>query len=218
MRTTMQWLKTGFIACGLALMAMVCATAQTPEVSQSVEAPDVLIGRVSNEVLDLLKKDQALRSGNVDRIMAVVNGKIMPHVNFTRMTAMAVGPAWRDATPEQKQQLQHELELLLVRTYAGALDQVNQDMRFDMKPFRGSPSDTDVTVNSEFRGAGNPVEVSYRLRREADGWKVYNVNVAGVWMVESYRSQFQPQLNAGGVQALIDALHERNQQNADAAK
>lgn len=211
----MKWLKSLLVATGLIFAGMTAALAQG---ANAAEAPNVLIERVSNEVLDLLKKDQALRSGNIERVMEVVDEKVMPHVNFARMTALAVGPAWREATPEQRQQLQDEFELLLVRTYSGALDQVSQNQSIAMRPYRAAATDTDVTVNTEVRGQGNPVELSYRMRLENDQWKVYNVNVAGVWMVESYRSQFQPQLSSGGIDGLIKVLQERNRQNASGGK
>ena len=207
----MKWLKSFVTIICFSFMGL-CAHAQA-----DIEAPNVLIERVSGELLDLLKRDQELRAGNIDRVVEVVNEKVLPHMNFTRMVAMAVGPAWREATAEQKEQLQHEIEMMLIRTYSGALDQVSQNVTIAMRPFRASPSDTDVVVNTEIRGQGNPVELSYRMRREPDGWKVYNVNVAGVWMVESYRSQFQPQLSSGGIDGLIKALQERNQQNAAAS-
>lgn len=185
-----------------------------PAQQSQIEAPNVMMEKLSNEVLDILKSDAKVRSGDVEYIQKVVNEKVMPHINFLRMTAMAVGPAWRDATPQQKQQLQDELQMMLIRTYSGALDQISSDCRISMKPFRGSPEDTDVTLNSEVRCTGNPVELSYRLRLEKDSWKIYNVNVAGVWMVENYRSQFQPQINSSGIQGLIDALRAHNEELA----
>lgn len=206
----MKWLKSLLLAVSFMCLGTSATLAQT-----DIEAPNVLIERLSGEVMDLLKTDQLLRSGNVERITEVVNQKIMPHVNFTRMVALAVGPTWREATPDQKHQLQHEFQTLLIHTYSGALDQVTNNMSILMRPFRAAATDTDVTVNSEFRGQGTPVEISYRMRREEQGWKVYNINVAGVWMVESYRSQFQPQLQSGGIDGLIQALRNRNAQNSN---
>lgn len=200
--------KNWFIFCVLALSLTTAIVAQAQEAS--VKAPNVMMDELSQEVLGLLLNDAKIRAGDVEYIQQVVNEKVMPHVNFTRMTAMAVGPAWRQATEQQKQELQHELEMMLIRTYAGALDQVSSQCRITIKPFRGSANDIDVMVNSDVQCAGNPIELSYRLRLEKDGWKIYNVNVAGVWMVENYRSQFQPQINAGGVQGLIDAMKARN--------
>lgn len=201
--------KSWFIFGVLALGVTTTAVAQNNEAQ--TQAPNVLMDQLSQEVLGLLLNDAKIRSGDVEYIQQVVNEKVMPHVNFTRMTAMAVGPAWRQATEQQKKDLQHELEMMLIRTYAGALDQVSAQCKVVIKPFRGGANDTDVMVNSDVKcGNGSPIELSYRLRLEKDGWKIYNVNVAGVWMVENYRSQFQSQINAGGVQGLIDAMKARN--------
>lgn len=203
----MKWFKALLVTCCFTLLSASAAQAQE---QSTFEAPDKLIARLSTELLDLLKNDQALRSGDIDRIMEVVNSKVMPHLNFRRMAAMAIGQPWRQATEEQKEQLQQEFEMMLIRTYSGALDQIDQNVRIEMLPFRASPGDKEVLVRTEIRGKGNPIELSYRLRLEDDGWKVFNINVAGVWMVENYRSQFQPQLNAGGIDGLIQTLRERN--------
>lgn len=203
-------MKKWFRKIGVVFLFLGAVTAQAQPAQ--IEEPYAMMQRLSNEVLDILKNDQRVRAGDVAYIQGVVNEKIMPHINFLRMTAMTVGPAWREATPEQKQKLQDELEMMLIRTYSGALDQVSPDCQVNMRPFRGSPQDTDVTLNSEVRCASNPVELSYRLRLEKEGWKIYNVNVAGVWMVENYRSQFQPQINSGGIQGLIDALSAHNEE------
>jgi phospholipid transport system substrate-binding protein len=131
------------------------------------------------------------------------------------MTASAVGPAWRQATPEQQQRLQEEFKKLLVRTYAGALDQVS-DQSVTVRPFRGSPDDKEVLVRTEVRGSGDPVQLDYRLEKtpgEAGGWKIYNLNVLGVWLVDTYRSQFAQEINAKGIDGLIARLAERNKQN-----
>jgi phospholipid transport system substrate-binding protein len=140
----------------------------------------------------------------------------MPNVNFQRMTAAAVGPAWRQATAEQKNRLQEEFKTLLIRTYAGALSQVD-DQTISMKPFRAAPGDTDVVVRSEIRGRGEPIQLEYRLEKtpgQGAGWRIYNLNVLGVWLVETYRSQFAPEINAKGVDGLIATLAERNKSNA----
>jgi phospholipid transport system substrate-binding protein len=179
----------------------------------SDEAPDAMIKRLSDEVLATIKSDKQVRSGDINRIMAVVDAKIMPNVNFQRMTASAVGPAWREATAEQRKRLQEEFKLLLVRTYSGALSQVS-DETISMKPMRGSPTDTDVVVRSEIRGRGDPIQLDYRLEKTASGWKIYNLNVLGVWLVENYRSQFTQEVNAKGIDGLIASIAERNKINA----
>lgn len=180
------------------------------------EAPDAFIKRLSDDVLTTIRTDNKLRSGDIDHIMAVVDAKIMPNVNFQRMTASAVGPAWREATPEQRKRLQEEFKLLLVRTYSGALSQVS-DESITMKPLRAAPTDTDVIVRSEIRGRGEPIQLEYRLEKtpgQGGGWKIYNLNVLGVWLVETYRTQFAQEINARGIDGLIATLAERNRSNA----
>jgi phospholipid transport system substrate-binding protein len=128
------------------------------------EAPDVLIKRLSDDTLGAIKADKSIRSGEIDRIIALVDSKIMPNVNFQRMTAAAVGPAWRQATPEQKAKLQEEFKTLLVRTYSGALSQVN-DQVITVKPLRMAPDDKEVVVRTEMRGRGDPIQLDYRMEK-----------------------------------------------------
>ena len=180
------------------------------------EAPDVMIKRLSDEVLATIKADAAIKAGDTNRILALVDSKIMPNVDFRRMSAAAVGPAWRRATPEQQKRLEEEFKVLLVRTYSGALAQVD-DQTISIKPQRSSPSDTDVVVRTEVRGRGDPIQLDYRLEKtpgQGAGWKIYNLNILGVWMVETYRNQFAQEINAKGVEGLIAALAERNKSNA----
>ncbi len=180
------------------------------------EAPDVLITRLSTEVLDAIKADTSLQAGDVSKIIALVDSKIMPNVNFQRMTASAVGPAWRQATPEQRQKLQDEFKVLLVRTYSGALAQVS-DQEISVRPLRAGADDKEVVVRSEVRGRGDPVQLEYRMEKtpgQGAGWKIYNLNVMGIWLVETYRSQFAQEINAKGLDGLIAALAQRNKSNA----
>jgi phospholipid transport system substrate-binding protein len=180
------------------------------------EAPDIMIKRLSDDVLTTIKTDRQVRSGNIDHIIEVVDAKIMPNVNFLRMTSSAVGPAWREATPEQRKRLQEEFKLLLVRTYSGALSQVSEET-VSVKPMRGATSDNDVIVRTEVRGRGDPIQLDYRLERtpgQGAGWKIYNLNVLGVWLVETYRSQFTQEVNAKGIDGLIASMAERNKANA----
>nr|WP_225781796.1 ABC transporter substrate-binding protein [Xenophilus sp. Marseille-Q4582] len=181
------------------------------------EAPDALVKRLSTEVLNTIKADASIKAGDVNKIMALVDSQIMPNVNFQRMTASAVGPAWRQATPEQRTRLQQEFKSLLVRTYAGALDQVS-DQEVAIRPFRGSADDKEVLVQSEIRGRGDPIQLDYRLEKtpgQGYGWKVYNLNVMGVWLVETYRTQFSQEISSKGIDGLIASLAARNKANAD---
>lgn len=180
------------------------------------EAPDALIRRLSTEVLDALRADKSIKAGEIDKIITLVDKTIMPNVNFRRMTAAAVGPGWRQASTQQQQRLQDEFKTLLVRTYAGALAQVN-DQTITVKPLRASPEDKDVLVRTEVRGRGDPVQLDYRLEKTPGtgaGWKIYNLNVLGVWLVDTYRTQFAQEINAKGVEGLIESLTARNLSNA----
>lgn len=175
----------------------------------TVETPDTLIKRLTSDVLDTIKADPALREGNTARISQLVDATVMPHVNFRRMTSAAVGPMWRQATPEQRERLQQEFKLMLIRTYAGALKQVS-DQRVVVKPLRAAAGDKDVLVRTDVVGNGEPVQLDFRLENtDGKGWKIYNLNVLGVWMVETYRTQFAQELNKGGIDGLIKALASR---------
>lgn len=189
------------LLCALAFAAAAPARADT--------APDELIRQVSVEVIDTIKADKAIQSGDVARIVVLVDTKVMPHVNFQRMTASAVGRNWRSATPEQQKRLQEEFKILLVRSYAGALAQV-KDQTVQLKPMRSNPGDHEVVVRTEVKGKGEPVQLDYRLEKSGDTWKIYDVNVLGVWLVEQYRTSFTQEISAGGIDGLIAKLAERN--------
>jgi phospholipid transport system substrate-binding protein len=182
----------------------------------ATEAPDVFIKRLTTELLDIVKADKTILSGDVTKIGVLVDQRVMPHVNFQRMTSSAVGPGWRQATPEQQKRLQDEFKTLLVRTYAGAVSQIN-NQTIVVKPLRAAPDDADVVVRTEVQGRGDPIQLDYRVEKSTDapsGWRIYNLNVMGVWLVENYRSQFAQEINAKGVEGLIASLAERNKSNA----
>lgn len=180
------------------------------------ETPDALIRRLSVDVLNTVRADKAIQAGDIDKVIALVDKTVMPNVNFRRMTAAAVGPGWRQATPEQQKRLQDEFKVLLVRTYAGALAQVS-DQTVRIKPMRAAADDKDVLVRTEIVGKGDPIQLDYRLEKtpgEGAGWKIYNLNVLGVWLVETYRGQFAQEINANGIDGLISTLAARNKANA----
>jgi len=181
------------------------------------DAPDALIKRVATEVLEAVKADADIQKGDMAKVMALVDGKIMPNVNFGRMTSMAVGRFWRQATPEQQKRLQDEFKTLLVRTYSGALAQVKDQSLF-FRPLRAAPTDAEVVVRSEVRGKGDPIQLDYRMEKTDGGWKIYDLNVLGVWLVETYRTQFAQEAQAKGIDGLIDSLVARNKANAKPAK
>jgi phospholipid transport system substrate-binding protein len=177
--------------------------------AQAGKAPDALIKEVSTDVLDALRADKSIKQGDVQKIIALVDTKVMPYVNFQRMTSSAVGRHWRQATPEQQKRLQEEFKILLVRTYSGALAQV-QDQTVELKPMRGAATDPEVVVKTEIRGRGDPVQLDYRLEQTPGGWKIYDVNVLGVWLVENYRNSFSQEIGSGGIDGLIAKLAARN--------
>lgn len=201
------------------LLAVVVATAASwsaAPVLAADEAADAMIKRLSAEVLDGIKGDKSIQAGDVSRIVVLVDQKIMPSVNFQRMTASAVGPLWRQATPEQQKRLQDEFKTLLVRTYAGALAQVS-DQTIVVKPLRAAPEDKEVVVRTEVKGRGDSIQLDYRLEKtpgQAGGWQIYNLNILGVWLVETYRSQFAQEINTKGIDGLIGVLTDRNKSNA----
>jgi len=186
----------------IATAALVLATA----VAHAQTAPDAWIKQISGEVIDTVKTDKAIQAGDA---------KILPNVNFLRMTSSAVGRYWRQATPEQQARLQEEFKTLLVRTYAGALTQV-KDQSVELKPLRARAEDTEVLVRSEVKGKGDPIQLDYRLEKSGDSWKIYDVNVLGVWLVETYRASFAQEISASGIDGLITKLAEKNKAAAAA--
>ena len=199
------------------VLGAACALGAVGVVQAADEAADAFIKRVSSDILDAIKADKSIRNGDVNKIIVLVDQRVMPHVNFLRMTASAVGPAWRQATPDQQKRLQEEFKILLVRTYSGALGQVS-DQTISVKPLRAAADDKEVLVRTEVRGKGDPIQLDYRVEKSADGaWKVYNMNVMGIWLVENYKTQFAQEINAKGVDGLIASLAERNKVNARAA-
>lgn len=203
---------------GSAALALAAVTSLGLPLSAAAadEAPDALIKRLSTDVLNTVKADKSIQGGDITKVIALVDKTVMPNVNFRRMTAAAVGPGWRQATPEQQKRLQEEFKILLVRTYAGALAQVNEQT-IQVKPLRADPADKDVLVRTEIVGRGDPIQLDYRLEKtpgDGAGWKIYNLNVLGVWLVETYKGQFAQEINAKGVDGLIASLEARNKSNA----
>ena len=177
------------------------------------EAPDALVKRISTDVLDSIRADKTIQAGDVSKMGALVDTKIMPSVNFGRMTALAVGRNWRQATPEQQKRLQDEFKTLLIRTYAGALAQV-KDQSVVVRPLRAAAEDIEVVVRTQVKGRGEPIQLDYRLEKATEGWKVYDMNVLGVWLVETYRGQFTQEISAKGIDGLIASLAQRNKTNS----
>jgi phospholipid transport system substrate-binding protein len=199
--------KSLAVVAGLFVAGAAVAQAPSP-----TAPPDVLIRDLSNDVLQTIRADRALASGDVNRVQKLIDEKVLPYVDFQKMTRLAVGRGWRDATPEQRSALTREFRTLLVRTYSGALSQV-QDHKVELRPSRAQPTDKDVIVRTNIVASrGDPIQIDYRLESTDAGWKIYDVNILGVWMVENYRTQFASEINAGGVAGLVKTLSERNKQ------
>ncbi|SDD86200.1 MlaC/ttg2D family ABC transporter substrate-binding protein [Paraburkholderia lycopersici] len=175
--------------------------------------PDAMVKTVTQQVMDQIKGDKSIQSGDISKITQLVNEKILPYTDFRRTTQLAMGRNWRAATPEQQQQVIEQFKTLLIRTYSGALAQV-RDQQIQYKPFRANPDDTDVVVRSTVLNNGQPIELDYRLYKTAQGWRVYDINVLGAWLIQAYQQQFQEKIQQGGVDGLIQFLTQRNQQLA----
>ncbi|MBB3260418.1 phospholipid transport system substrate-binding protein [Paraburkholderia bannensis] len=185
------------------------ACAQTVDTSN----PDAMIKTITQQVMDQIKGDKSIQSGDINKITQLVNEKILPYTDFRRTTQLAMGRNWRAATPDQQQQVIEQFKMLLIRTYSGALAQV-RDQQIEYKPFRANPDDTDVVVRSTVLNNGQPIELDYRLYKTPQGWRVYDINVLGAWLIQAYQQQFQEKIQQGGVQGLISFLTQRNQQLA----
>ena len=196
------------------LIAAATATFAFATGAIAAEAPDVLVKRISADVIDTVKADKDIQSGNTKKIMDLVNSKILPYVDADKMTAQAAGRHWRQATPEQKKALTKEFTTLLVYTYSGALSTIKNET-VEFKPMRAEAGATDVEVRSQVNVArGEPITLNYRLGNGPQGWKIYDINVLGAWLVETYKSTFASEINKGGIDGLIKKLAERNQQLA----
>ena len=185
--------------------------ASFPAAAQDL-APDALVKNVTLEVVDLITKDKEIKAGSRAKLIQVIEAKVLPHFNFNSMTALAMGQNWGKANPEQRKQLTEEFKTLLVRTYASALAAYSEQ-KFDFRPLRAKPTDTDVTVNVRVIQPGaQPVTIDYSMEKTANGWKVYDVMVGGVSLVANYRTEFANTVRASGVDGLIRDLKKKNQE------
>ena len=186
--------------------------AQTPD---QATTPDALIKMVVTDVMVSIKSDPDIQKGNIPKIVDLVEKKIVPYTDMRRTTEMAMGPNWKKATPEQQNQLVLEFKNLLIRTYSGALSQL-RDQTVQFKTLRAAPDDKEVVVKTVVLGRGDPVPLDYRLEKTDKGWKVYDMNIMGVWLVEAYRNQFSNQISQNGIDGLVKFLQDRNKQLASA--
>ncbi len=177
--------------------------------AQNTSTPDGLVKFVVEDVMNAIKNDKAIQSGDLRKINALVDQKILPHSDFQKTTQLSMGRNWSKASSQQQAQITQEFKTLLVRIYGGALAQV-KDQKVQYKPFRAAADDTDVVVKTMVIGKGEPIQLDYRLEKTANGWKVYDINILGAWLVESYRNQFNDQISKGGIDGLIQFLQQRN--------
>lgn len=197
------------LTAAIAVWIALGATAYSPQAGAE-ETPDAMVKRVSQEVIQIIKADPLIQAGDPKRIAEIIESKLLPNLDFTRMTALAMGRNWRTATPDQQKRLTDEFRALLVRTYSGALSQYRNEI-LDYKPLRANPGDTDVTVRTVVLKPGRaPIEIDYSVTKTPDGWKAYDVIVGGVSLVTNYREEFNAQIQNGGVDGLIAMLAEKN--------
>jgi phospholipid transport system substrate-binding protein len=215
-QTAARWAVASALGLSLAWPVTTVLAQSTPAapaaVTQAV-APEAFIKRITDEVFATVKADKGIQQGDLRRVQAMVESKILPNVNLLRMTSAAVGRPWRQATPEQKQRLQDEFKNLLIYTYAGAAAQI-KDQTIEYKPMRNRPEDTEVIVRTLVRNKGEAIQLDYRLEKADGGWKIYDVNVLGAWLVQTYQSSFAQEVSASGIDGLIAKLVERNKQLA----
>jgi phospholipid transport system substrate-binding protein len=204
-----------FIKQLIAVATLAFATTGFASAQSANEAPDALVKRISSEVLTIAKADKDIQAGNTRKVMDLVETKILPYVDFERMTSLAAGRYWREATPEQKRQLSAEFRTLLIFTYSGALSQVRNET-IEFKPLRADPSDQEVEVRSQVNMTrGEPVLLNYRVAKTPAGWKIYDINVLGAWLVETYKGTFNSEISKGGIDGLIKTLAAKNKQLAN---
>ena len=200
-------------AANAALAALLlCATLVGPARADGADdaAPDQMILQLSTQVLEEIRGDKAIQAGDFARVEKLVNERILPRVDFDKMTRLTVGRPWRAATPEQRSALTEEFRNLLMRTYSGALSKVS-DQKVRLRPSHGQDGASDVIVRTQIVASqGDPVALDYRLEKTPAGWKIYDLNILGVWLVENYKSEFLEPLNQGGVDNLIKVLKEKN--------
>ena len=204
-----SFLNKTFFSRQALFLVLVMGGAQAQDVKAVASTPDGLVKFVVDDVMTTIKNDKAIQSGDLRKINALVDQKILPYSDFQKTTRMSMGRNWSKASPAQQALITQEFKVLLIRIYGGALAQV-KDQKVQYKPFRGSADDTDVVVRTAVVGKGEPIQLDYRLEKGATGWKVYDINILGAWLVESYRNQFNDQVSKGGIEGLIKFLQDRN--------
>jgi phospholipid transport system substrate-binding protein len=201
----MNSIKKAFVLCVTVLGLGFC---QYDAAAQ--EAPDALIMRIAQEVLDAAKSDKNIQAGNQKHVRELVDTKIVPYVDFERMTALTAGPQWEKATPDQQKQLTSEFRALIIHTYSGALSNI-RDQKVTLLPMRVDPGSSEVEVKTEIAQPNHEsIELAYRLEKTAEGWKIYDISVLGAWLIQTYKNTFLTQISQGGVDGLIKTLADKN--------
>jgi phospholipid transport system substrate-binding protein len=214
-------LNKTFAAIALSLITATASFAQAPQAvanagaNANMSTPDDLVKFVVEDVMNTIKSDKAIQSGDLRKVNALVDQKILPYSDFQKTTRLSMGRNWSKATPAQQALITQEFKTLLIRIYGGALAQV-KDQKIQYKPFRASADDTDVIVRTVVVGKGEPIQLDYRLEKTGNAWRVYDINILGAWLVESYRNQFNDQVSKGGIDGLILFLQQRNNSLANA--
>lgn len=199
------------------LMAGIAAMLLVNVATAEDVAPDVLVKNTANDVLEIIRKDKDIQSGDMRKISSLAEEKILPHFDFERMSRMVLGKHWSKASKEQQQQFVTEFRSLLIRTYASALTKY-RNQAIEYKPMRAQPSDTDVTVRTQIvQPGGQPLPIDYSLVKKEDGWKVYDVVIEGVSLVTNYRGQFSSEVRQSGMDGLIQRLADKNKQPSSSA-
>lgn len=203
------------ISATMAAVLLLLSSSIFAQVPDQNTPPDVLIKMVVTDVMASVKADPEIQKGNIPKVMELVEKKIVPFTDMRRTTEMAMGPNWKKASPEQQTILISEFKTLLMRTYSGALSQL-RDQTVQFKTLRAAPDDKEVVVKTVVVGRGDPIPLDYRLEKGANGWKVYDMNIMGAWLVEAYRNQFANQISQNGIDGLVKFLEDRNKQLAAA--
>ena len=203
------------ISASIATVLLLLSSVIFAQVPDQNTPPDALIKMVVTDVMASVKADPDIQKGNIPKVMELVEKKIVPFTDMRRTTEMAMGPNWKKATPEQQAILTSEFKTLLMRTYSGALSQL-REQTVQFKALRAAPDDKEVVVKTVVVGRGDPIPLDYRLEKGANGWKVYDMNIMGAWLVEAYRNQFANQIGQNGIDGLVKFLQDRNKQLASA--
>ena len=192
------------------LIPLLAAFLPLAAAAQAPEAPDALVKRIADEIIAIVKQDPDLQSGNSQKVVQLAEQKVLPHFDFTRMTRLAVGRNWSQASPAQRDALTKEFRTLLVRTYSSSLGQY-RNQKIEVKPLQAAPRDEDVLVRTAvLQEGGPPIPIDYRMEKAPQGWKVYDVVIDGASLVTTYRGSFNDQIQRSGIDGLLKTLQERN--------